>query len=83
MWPSPRRTRFNCRRDSARDCNVVVLDQDGVVEAEAVIETPAAPDCIFLERPHARVVLRVQTIRAFVATTASTSVRVTVATPDK
>ena len=45
---------LDCRRDSARGCDVVVLDQDGVVEPEAVIETPAAPDSIFLERSHAR-----------------------------
>ena len=40
--------------DAARDRDVVVLDQDRVVEAEAVIEAAAAAHGVFLERAQPR-----------------------------
>ena len=41
-------------RDAARDCDVVVLDQNRVVETEAVIEAAAATHRIFLQRAQPR-----------------------------
>ena len=40
--------------DAAGDRDVVVLDQDGVVEAEAVIEAAAAAHRVFLQRAQPR-----------------------------
>ncbi len=40
-------------RDAARDRDVVVLDQDRVVEAEAMIEAAAAAHRVFLQRAQA------------------------------
>jgi hypothetical protein len=45
---------FQHRADAARDRDVVVLDQDGVVEAEAMVEAAAAAHGIFLDRPQSR-----------------------------
>ena len=45
---------FQHRADAARDRDVVVLDQDRVVEAEAMVEAAAAAHGIFLDRPQPR-----------------------------
>ena len=42
------------KRHPAGDRNVVVLDEDGVVEAEAVVGAAAATDRIFVESAQAR-----------------------------
>src|SRR5262245_48519231 len=40
--------------DAACDRDMVVLDQHGIVETEAVVEATAAAHCVFLERAQAR-----------------------------
>ena len=41
-------------RDGAGRTQVVVLDEDGVVEPEAMVAAPAARDCVLLERAEPR-----------------------------
>jgi hypothetical protein len=40
--------------DAAGDGDVIVLDQRGVVEAEAMVGSAPCPDRVFLQRPHER-----------------------------
>ena len=67
--------------DAAGDGDMVVLDEHGVVEAEAMVGAAARAHRIFLERAQSGVVLRVQTMRALVCATAATSRAVAVAIP--
>ena len=53
-WPAWPRARSSTARDAAGDRDVVVLDQDRVVEAEAVVEAAAAAHGVFLQRAQAR-----------------------------
>ena len=63
-------------RDAARDRDVVVLDQDRVVEAEAVIEAAAAAHRVFLQRAQAgRGLAGAADPRARCARSASTNAR--------
>jgi len=52
------------RPDAARNSDVSVLDEDGVIEAEAVIETAAAPHGVYSAGPQAGVVCACQHTRA-------------------
>ncbi len=52
--PGGRFGAFEHRGDAAGHCDVVVLDQHRVVEAEAVIEAAAAAHRVFLQRPQSR-----------------------------
>src|SRR5260370_13734052 len=52
--PGMRAGALQYRRDTAGDRYVVVLDQDRVVEPEAMVEAAAAAHRIFLERAQAR-----------------------------
>ena len=53
-WPTLRPRPLDRRANAAGDGDVVVLDQDGVVEAEAVIGAAAGAHGVFLDRPQAR-----------------------------
>ena len=59
------------------------LDQDRIVQAEAVVEPPAAADGIFFSARRPGVVLRVQQMRARIPATRRTSSFVAVATPER
>ena len=52
-WPAQARARSSTARIAAGDRDVVVLDQHGVVEAEAVVEAAAAAHRVFLQRAQA------------------------------
>src|SRR5260370_15488132 len=52
--PGMRTGALQYRRDAAGDRDVVVLDQDRVVESEAMVEAAAAAHRIFLQRAQAR-----------------------------
>ena len=52
-WPKRAGARSTAR-DTAGNRDVVVLDQDGIVEAEAMVDAAAAAHGVFLERAQAR-----------------------------
>jgi hypothetical protein len=52
--PGDRLRTFQHGRDAARDRDVVVLDQDRVIQTEAVVESAAAAHCVFFQRAEPR-----------------------------
>ena len=70
-----------CLRHTAGDGDMIVLDQHGIVEAEAMIVPPPARTAYFSIARKPGVVLRVQTICALWRATAATKLAVAVAIP--
>ena len=54
MWPACARARCSGSVDAARGDDVIVLDQDGVEQTEAVVDAAAAAHGILLEGAQAR-----------------------------
>ncbi len=80
-WPIACARPLDRRPHAAGDGDVVVLDQHGVIEAEAVVGAAADPHGVLLQRAQPGVVLRVQQIRVRVPATARTTRAVAEAMP--
>ena len=84
IWPRPGAHPLQRRRDAAGGGDMVVLDQDRVIQAEAVIEAAAAAHGIFLQQRAGRAgSCGCRRCAPWCLATASTSAAVAVATPER